>query len=297
MARAARTPRPTPTPAPTPAPTPTPVPTPVPTPTPTPLDQALIESRITVLVAGIDMFPDRRARGLEQNTDSMVVVSIEPGQRRIAMVALPRDAVDLPLPNGQYWTGKANAIYRFRGMEGLRGALEATYAIDIDYYAALDMSDFGRVIKALGGITVDVPVPMYDSHLGWSMPAGWQHFDQNDALTYVRSRYGPGGDYGRAARQMQVVSAILGKIGDPDTKIDLVALLGRLDSLETDIPLDKLPTFLEIARRAAGAEISGEVFGPPRYAVFEGIDGARGWVMIPNIAEMRAHVAAVMGGG
>jgi polyisoprenyl-teichoic acid--peptidoglycan teichoic acid transferase len=282
---------------PTPSPTPAPTPTPTPAPTPPPLDQALLDSRLTVLIAGLDMFPDRRRRGLEVNTDAMVVVSIAPGQERVAMVALPRDATDLPLANGRTWTGKANAIYRNLGIEGLRGALEATYGIDIDYHAVVDMADFGRVLKAVGGVDVKVPAAIRDSHLGWSLGAGWQHLNHNDALRYVRSRYGAGGDYGRAARQMQVLAALLGKIADPGTKVDLPALLASLKSLETDVPLGKLPTLVEIARRAAGAEVSTQVLGPPRFALFEGIDGARGWVMIPNLAEIRAYVRSVMGGG
>jgi hypothetical protein len=40
------------------------------------------------------------------------------------------------------------------------------------------------------------------------------------------------------------------------------------------------------------------VLGPTRFAYFEGFEPgtARGWVMIPNVAEMRAYARALIGG-
>lgn len=293
---ASPTPRPTatPVPTPTPAPTPTPIPTPVPTPTPIPLDEGLLNQRLTVLLAGIDSNLDRASRGLEQNTDAMVVASIDAAHSQIAMVALPRDTVDLVLADGTIWGGKANGIMRTLGIEALRGALEATYGIHIDYYVAMDMADFGEVVHAVGGVEIDVPTAMYDPGVGLNLAPGRQVLDLNDANRYVRTRVDS--DYGRALRQQQILPALIGELVDPANQVDLLALAGALSSLQTDIPLEKIPTLAEIGRRSAPAGVSTQVLGPPRFATFEGFAGARGWVMIPNIGEMRAYVQAVMGG-
>ena len=289
------TPEPTPTPSPTPRPTPTPTPTPVPTPTPIPLDQALLNQRITILFAGLDANDDRRTRASSFNTDAIVVASIDAAHRQVSTVALPRDTVNIPLANGLLYTGKVNSLYASYGIEGLRGALEATYGIDIDYYVLLDMSDFGRVITALGGVQVDVPTRMIDGKIGLDLQPGTQRLNGNAALSYVRTRVDT--DYGRAGRQQQLVIALTRELIDPEQPVDLLALANSLRSLETDLPLDKLPTLLEIGRRSINAEIVSQTLRPPRFALFEGIEnGPRGWVMIPNLAEIRAYTQAVMGG-
>jgi LCP family protein required for cell wall assembly len=288
------TPEPTPSPSPTPEPTPTPSPTPVPTPTPIPLNEALLHQRITVLFAGLDANDDRRTRATSFNTDAIVVASIDGAHSQVSTVALPRDTVNLPLANGLTYTGKVNSLYANYGIEGLRGALEATYLIDIDYYVMLDMSDFGRLITALDGVQVDVPTRMIDYKIGLDLQPGTQILSGNDALRYVRTRVDT--DYGRAGRQQQLVIALVRELLNPPGDIDLLALAGSLGSLETDLPLDDLPTLLEVGRQSINAEIVSQTLRPPRFALFEGIeDGPRGWIMIPNLAEMRAYVQAVMG--
>jgi LCP family protein required for cell wall assembly len=286
-------PTPTPTPEPTPEPTPTPTPTPVPTPTPIPLNQTLLHERITVLFAGLDANDDRRTRASTFNTDAMVVASINGSHTQVSTVALPRDTVNVPLANGQVYTGKVNSLYANYGIEGLRGALETSYGIDIDYYVLLDMSDFGRLITALGGVQVDVPTRMIDGKIGLDLQPGTQVLSGNDALRYVRTRVDT--DYGRAGRQQQLVVAVMRELVDPREDLDLLAFARSLRSLETDLPLGDLPTLLEVGRQSVNAKIVSQTLQPPRFALFEGVEnGPRGWVMIPNLAEMRAYVQSVM---
>lgn len=291
------TPSPTPSPSPTPRPTPTPTPSPTPSPTPVPLDQALLESRLTVMIIGTDSNSRRRRQGADVNTDTMIVASVGADGARIDSVSLPRDTVDVPMPDGSIYGGKINALYRTAGASGLRDAFESLYGIEIDYYAAMNMDDLARIVDAAGGIDVDVPYAFSDGQLGFSIGAGRQHLDGSSALLFSRSRYADG-DYARALRQQQVLVALAQKLADPATDVDLAALVGSLGSLETDVPLDRFPTLLEIGRRAAGAQVVREVLGPPGYALFEGIEpGPRGWVMIPNVPAMRGYVQSVMGGG
>jgi anionic cell wall polymer biosynthesis LytR-Cps2A-Psr (LCP) family protein len=144
-------------------------------------------------------------------------------------------------------------------------------------------------------VQVDVEKALYDGGLGFSIQPGTQVLDANSALSYVRTRVDT--DYGRAGRQQQMVVALVRQMIDPEEPIDLLEFAASLRSLETDLPLDKLPTLLEIGRRSADAHVVSQTLRPPRFALFEGIEnGPRGWVMIPNLAEMRAYVQAVMGG-
>jgi LCP family protein required for cell wall assembly len=288
--------QPTASPSPTPSPTPTasPSPTPVPTPTPVPLDQSLLSRRVTLMVLGTDTNDIRRnIRGWVENTDAILVVSIDARHEQITMLSLPRDAVDVPMANGRTWTAKINALRTALGFEAMEGALETLYGIPIDHYVEIDMADFGRLVNAVGGVDVVNPYRLYDPSIGLDLPAGPAHLNGNGAARYVRTRVDL--DYSRARRQQQVFAALVEKFVDPAFEVDPLAFLAGLRSLRTDIPLDKLPTFMELARRAGDATVVGEVMGPPRFVLFEGYAGARGWVMIPNIPEIRAFARSVIG--
>jgi LCP family protein required for cell wall assembly len=288
------TPDPTPTPRPTPRPTPIFTPTPAPTSTPEPLNASLLNRRITVLFAGNDSTPVRVASGHGPLTDSMVVASVNADRSQLAMVALPRDVVDLPLGNGAVWRLKANAIRFSYGMDGLRAALSATYGVPIDYWIEINMPDFPRLVDALGGLWINVPYGISDSQIGFTINPGWQRIDGAAALSYARTRY-TDSDYARAGRQMQLLTALAHRISLIGDDIDLGQLLALATTLRTNAPLSDLPTLLQVVGDAADANVSATVLSPPQFALFAGVDGARGWVMIPNVAEMRAYVRAVMG--
>jgi len=280
-------------PRPTPVPTPTPTPSPVPTPTPVPLDESLLDRRVTVLVLGTDNNDIRRARGYDENTDAMLLVSIDAAHRQVSMLSLPRDTVDVPMADGKTWTGKMNSLRPVRGYEVTVGTFETLFGVPIDFYVEIDMADFGRLVNAVGGVDVVNAYRLHDAAIGLDLPAGPVHLDGNNAARYVRTRVDM--DYARAGRAQQVLVALVRKLVDPATELDPIAFLAGLKSLQTDIPPAKIPTFLEIARRSRDASIVEQVMGPPRFALFQGFAGARGWVMIPNIPEMRAYAGSVMG--
>ena len=275
-------------------PTATPVATPVATATPAPLDESLLDRRVTVLVLGKDWNEGREAQNDPSQTDSIMVVSVSAEYDRISMLSIPRDTVDIPLADGGLWTDKINAITREADHETLVGAVETLLEIEIDHYAEIDMDDFVTLVDAVDGVDVAPPEAISDPGQNFSLEAGEHHLDGPEALAYVRSRQD--GDHARSARQQEVILSIVESLRDADSDVDVLDLAGEFASLETDIDLESLPTFVEIARRSEDAEVTMQVLSPPRFALFEGDEGTgRGWVMIPNVDEMRAYAAEVMG--
>jgi polyisoprenyl-teichoic acid--peptidoglycan teichoic acid transferase len=114
-------------------------------------------------------------------TDTMMVASIIPREKRIVMISVPRD-LWIPLPikgeiienhkiNEAYAIGKNDKQYiekldRYKGAEG--GGAMAKYAagfvtgLKIDNYAALNFKGFIRAIDILGGVDVDIPYSFDD---------------------------------------------------------------------------------------------------------------------------------------
>jgi polyisoprenyl-teichoic acid--peptidoglycan teichoic acid transferase len=279
--------------APEPTPTPEPTATPTPVPTEEALNEELLTNRLTVLLVGIDTNEQRAARGETLNTDALMLVSISADQAEVALVSLPRDTVDVPLEDGTIWTQKINGLFAAEGIDALVGAMEALYAVPIDGYLAMDMDDAEALVDAVDGVTVDPPEPLRDPPIGLDIQPGEQVLDGAMALAYVRTRIDQ--DYGRMGRQQEVVQALVEELTAEDPDIDLGRLVAGLDSLDTDLPLEDLPTFVEIARRAERADVSELVVGPPDMIVFEGDRGdGRGYVLEPDVEAIRAEVAELI---
>jgi LCP family protein required for cell wall assembly len=284
------------TPSPTPSPSPSPTPSPSPSPTPDPLNRTLLDNRFTVLVVGEDQSAARRARGyLGDNTDAIMLVSISPGQRKVTMISLPRDTVDIPLANGQLWRGKVNGIANTYGVDGLRRAMATMWDVEIPYHIKVDMDDFVALVDAVGGIDVKVKTIVQEPRWGLYLTPGRRHLDGIKALAFSRARYYDS-DYARAARQQQVIRELAKKYTDPATDIRLGRLLGTLVGLETNFPLEDLKTLGVLARRASRGSFTMEVLTPPTYALGWGDqhDG-RGWVIVPNVEAMRAEIRRLIG--
>jgi LCP family protein required for cell wall assembly len=291
---ASTSPSPSPSLAPTAEPTASPSPTPEPTPTPIPIDQAMLARRFTVLVAGADSSASRRASGVtEWNTDALMVISVSADKSRIAILSLPRDTVDLPMPDGSIYHRKVNGIAQRLGMEALRGAMATLLGVPIDRYIRVDMDDFGSLVDAVGGIDVEVKTRISDSQVHLFLEPGPAHLDGAQALSFSRSR--ADSDYGRAGRQQQVIVALAHKWLEPDLDT-LIGSVRLLASLQTDIRLDELPTLREIGRRSTSAQVNAIVLQPPRFSLFVGFEpnSTRGWVMIPDVPEIRAYAASVL---
>lgn len=293
---ASATPSPTIDPTPTPVVTAQPTASPRPTPTPIPVDLELLARRFTVLVAGSDSSQARRSGGLiTWRTDSLMVVSVNADQSQISMLSLPRDTVDVPLGDGRIYRGKVNGIAEVFGIDGLRKAMSALLGVPIDRYLMIDMDDFGRIVDAVGGIDVEVQTRISDPIVHLRLDPGPVHLDGATALAFSRTR--ADSDYARAARQQQVLLALVRRWVDPSTPGALVGGLRLLGSLETNIALTELTTLIEIGRRSLTAKVVAAVLAPPRFAYFVGVEPGtnRGWVMIPNVAAMRAYARSLMG--
>ena len=263
--------------------------TPLPTAEPT-LDEALLSERYTVLIVGKDQNAGREANGDPANTDTIMLASVNADQSEVTLISVPRDTVDLPLADGGTWQTKINALFQAQGEDALVGAMEALFETEIDGYVAIDMDDLAMLVDAVGGVDVDPATALVDPKVHLDLAAGPQTLDGETALAYVRTRVDT--DYGRAARQQEVVLELVRRLTDPSAELDIRAIIDTLDGMQTDLPLDKLPTLVELARRAEGASQTKQVLQPPDFITFEGDNGdGRGYILLPDIEAIRAFAA------
>jgi LCP family protein required for cell wall assembly len=275
-----------------PAGTPTATPEPTPSPSPT-LSAELLEQPWNVLYVGIDLNEAREGEGQPSNTDALMLVSLSADQSELTLVSLPRDTVDVPLPDGTVYPRKINGLYAEQGIEALVGAMETLYDLEIDGHIVLDMDDFAALVEAVDGVEVTLEEPLVDPIVNLDLEPGTQTLDAAETLGYVRTRVDQ--DYGRMGRQQEVIVELVDRLVDPDTDLDLTALIDGLDSLETDLPLEELPTLLELAERAGGADVSNLVIQPPLIVSEGDVGDGRGYILIPDVEAIRAEVQELIG--
>jgi LCP family protein required for cell wall assembly len=294
VAQATPTPSPSPTPslAPTATPEPTAEPTPTPTPTPTPRPAALNDGRLTVLMLGSDSSAGRRQRTSQYLTDAITVVSVTENGRRLGLISLPRDTVDVPLPGGGVWSGKINALSLLRGPATVRGAMELLLGIRIDHYVQLDMDDFRKIVRQLRGVRVRVPYTLHDERC--TISKGVQVMYAERALCYARHRYSDS-DFARNRRHQQLLVAIRDRMLRHD--VNYRGMIRSFGSLRTDVRLADIGAFADLLRRSRHAQISRLILAPPTYTTFVGLAGSRGWIQVPNVPAIQQAVTVVLGSG
>jgi anionic cell wall polymer biosynthesis LytR-Cps2A-Psr (LCP) family protein len=167
----------------------------------------------------------------------MIFISINPENKSITMVSLPRDIwipeLRAKLNSTYYW---GNNKKQGGGLVLTKTVVEKIVGQTIQYGIVIDFEGFKKIIDILGGIDVNVkssftdekyPIPGKENDLCTGDPEficryeilhfdqGIQYMDGETALKFTRSRNAEGDegtDFARAARQQEVIGAIKDKI-------------------------------------------------------------------------------------
>ena len=264
-------------------------------------EPAPVEGPVNVLVAGADL------GGL---TDSLAVVRIDAAAGAITVLPIPRDTW-LPLGGGaDDPEGRINTAVRIGGLDLLVATVEGSLGVPVDHVVQIDGDGFVAAVDRLGGVDVDVTVPMRDRATGvlFTEP-GCRTLDGEQSLSLVRSRRvetledgvwapSPLGDLGRIQLQEVVARSVAGSLlvtgGDPGELWDLGGVLadhGVVDSGLTDDRLVALArSALEIGPEGVRyASIPVEAATEGQAAVLRLVDG-------PALADALASVGGPLAG-
>lgn len=235
-------------------------------------------------------------------TQTIIIVSIDPNTNEVNMISIPRDFwVPIAGVSGGY--GKIDQASGYGGLALARETVEKDFGVHIDYYAWVGLNGFINVINTFGGIDVDVNHPILDSiypndtsglspysAIRLYIPAGPQHLDGVRALEYVRSRHGDlQGDFGRSARQQQILLALATKVETTNIVDKIPNLVNELQgSVRTDMSVIDLTHIATLLPHITPNNIHRYILSPPDYAT-DGLspDGKQD-VVIPNMAKIDA---------
>jgi LCP family protein required for cell wall assembly len=170
---------------------------------------------LTVLLLGSDarLGTDAGDGVTGQRADAIMLIRFNADRTRVDVLSIPRDSW-VPIPGKG--TAKINASLN-GGPSLVVKTVEHLTGIPIDHVMVMDFDGVRDLTTALGGVTVLNETAITDPRNGNHFPAGQLTLSGNQALLYVRIRYGlPGGDFDRIDHQQQVIAGISEKLRSED---------------------------------------------------------------------------------
>jgi LCP family protein required for cell wall assembly len=242
----------------------------------------------TLLLLGSDN--DSKFSADHSLTQSMILCRVDPAAQKVTMLSIPRDLY-VPLSTGG--TSKIDGAYSYGGAQGAIATVENNFGVHVDYYAWIGLEGLVKLIDDVGGIDVVATNPVmddyypadltsnnpYNYHRVFTWP-GPQHMTGLQAMEYVRSRHGDlRGDFGRSARQQQVLLALRAK-AKLLSRADLPDIANAISSnFQTSVSLFQVGDLLPIAGSIPLSNVTQVVLSPP-YTSSQTIGGLD--VLIPN---------------
>jgi len=246
--------------------------------------------RINILLLGSDTdqkFGTSAGGATVYLAQTDIIITIDPTTNTVGMLSIPRDFyINIP----GYGMGKLDEAFAHgygMGQGGFNGAVDLSrqtiqqdFGIPINYYAWVGLDGFVKVIDTVGGVDVDVTHPITDdtypddvgNHTGdiyaykrLYIPPGPQHLSGAEALEYVRSRHADlVGDFGRSARQQQVLNSLKVKLSNSSIIGELPQLASDLNGfVKTDMQLPDVLKVANFARTLDTNKINRVILGPP----------------------------------
>jgi len=230
---------------------------------------------VTVLVAGLH--PDGPL------TDFIMIAKYNPETKKINALSIPRDTKVVGTVDG-----KINSAYaRGKDIEKLADKVKDLTALEPDYYVIFDTKAVRKMVDAIGGIPMDVPIDMqYDDNeqgLHINLKKGYQVLDGKKAEQFIRFRKNndgsgyPLGDVQRIEAQQNFIRAAVDKVLKPETLLKLPELISLgFETVKTDMSLVNILSYVDDVKEFDMANLrietlpgEGAYIGPTSYFVHE----------------------------
>ena len=192
---------------------------------------------VNILLAGVDKGDGRSIAEIQDGgwdagvlrTDTIMVLHVTADRERAYLISVPRDSyVRLYDATGRpQGMDKINAAFSLFGPTAYLSTVENLTGLRMDHLAVVDWAGFEDITNALGGVEVSVA------------GGGARQLDGDEALAYVRTRYGlPGGDFDRIDRQQNFLRSMLGTVLSGDTLANPFTLNSTLRAVVGNLTVD-----------------------------------------------------------
>lgn len=179
-------------------------------------------TRTNILILGVDARPGQT--DTQSRTDSMLLVSLDPDLKKIAVISIPRDTLVTIKGNKE----KINAANEYGGPQLAAQMVGELLSTKVDYYLEMNFNGFKDIIDTLGGVNINIAQRMYKPSENIDLNPGLQRLNGTQALGYVRFRSYVYGDIQRTEQQQVFLKALAQELLQPKT-------IARLPQLASEV--------------------------------------------------------------
>lgn len=199
-------------------------------------DVDITKDPFIVYVSGIDTSGNVASKA---RSDVNILIAVNPETKNILMINTPRDYYITLSSKGKKDKLTHAGLY---GIEESLNSLALLYDADIDYYARVNFTSFIKMVDALDGVSVDVPIKFCEQDSKRSkakedlicLNKGVQTLDGEEALALARHRHTLAtGDRGRGQNQMLILEAVINKALSPKIITKYSSLISALQGRVT----------------------------------------------------------------
>lgn len=190
----------------------------------------------SVLLLGLDT--GEFGRNDVGRSDTMLVATVNPREKKTTLISVPRDTRTEIV--GHDTTEKIAHAYAYGQEKMAMDTVDNLLDMQLDHYIWINMEGFEELVNAVDGVEVDNKFEFEQD--GIKFPKGHNSLNGEEALAYTRMRYeDPNGDYGRQARQQDVIDAIADKaLGFTGVKKYKEILKAIENNMKTDLEPDEM---------------------------------------------------------
>lgn len=181
------------------------------------------------LLLGIDNDGSGKSR-----TDTMMVLSWDKSEGTMRVISFMRD-IYAEIPG--YQSYKLNTAYYLDGVQTTKDTITGMFGLPIHHYAIVDFDNFESIVDIAfpKGVEINVQKEM-SQEIGVTLTPGNKQLNGKELLGYARFRADSEGDFGRVARQQEVIAAMKKEVMNPSTLISMPKLAGALSGfIQTDL--------------------------------------------------------------
>ena len=241
-----------------------------------------------VLLLGTDGRPGETT----YRSDTIILTRVDPKAKTVTMLSLPRDT--RVVYKNSYM--KLTEVHSYGGAAGMVEIVSELCGVEISHYAEVNFDGLATIANALGGVTVDVDVDMFDNknfNGVVSLSKGEHELWGEEALFYCRCRAFPDGDFTRMRHQRTFIKAVINKVMssfDPTLIVRVVDACA--DMLITDLSVSDI---IQIATEMRGIDTETGIYSAqvPGYGTM--INGVS--FVIVSQADIDRYMEVVDAGG
>ncbi|MBE3650781.1 LCP family protein [Paenibacillus polymyxa] len=247
---------------------------------------------VNILLMGVDTRENNK--GSVPRSDSMMVVSLNPTDKRIHVFSILRDTyTDIP----GHGKNRINTAVT-HGPDTAMKAVSELLGVPVHFYVYTDFQGFIKLVDAVGGLDFYVEKDMYyeskvDLHeYDINLKQGQQHFDGKTALQYVRFRHDAMSDYSRTKRQRQFITALAEKVKTTTSIMKFPSILEEISPyIDTNLSVSDMWNLASVGYQST---LNGNEQIPPMKLLKETYVGKAAVLDVKSRTDLKQFVQSII---